>query len=86
MKAFRFQFHGDPHVSIVFHETRDKAVNSCVSTLLELNYEQSYMEALGLIKSRHRAPEYDALAKSQPKGRALDERYIKTLLKSEEEL
>ena len=68
MKVFRFQFHDWPYASIIFHETRDKAVNSAVLNLLELNYEQSYMEALRLIKSRRRAPEYDEVAKSQPQA------------------
>jgi hypothetical protein len=80
MKAFRLQFHDQPESTIVFHETRDKAVNVVIHNLLNVGYGSTYREAMARIKSRCRAPEYDEVAKSQPKGRSLDERYAKELL------
>ena len=80
MKAFRLQFHVRLKAQIVFHETRDKAVNVVIHSLLDVGYGSTYREAMARIKSRRRAPEYDEVAKSQPKGRSLDERYAKELL------
>jgi hypothetical protein len=80
MKAFRLRFHDQPENTIVFHETRDKAVNAVIHSLLTVGYGSTYREAMARIKSRRRAPEYDELAKSQPKGRSLDERYVKEFL------
>jgi len=80
MKAFRLQFHSWPESAIVFHETRDKAVNAAIYSILDVGYRSTYREAMAMIKSRRRAPEYDEIAKSQPQGRAIDERYAKELL------
>jgi hypothetical protein len=80
MKAFRLRLHNQPESTIVFHETRDKAVNVVIYDLLDVGYGSTYREALARIKSRRRAPEYDEVAKSQRPGRSLDERYAKELL------
>jgi hypothetical protein len=80
MKAFRLQFHSWPESAIVFHETRDKAVNAAIYSMLDVGYGSTYREAMARIKSRRRAPEYDEVAKSQRQGRSLDERYAKELL------
>jgi hypothetical protein len=86
MKAFRLEFHCWDEKAIVFHETRDKAVNAAISSMIEVGYGGTYREAMARIKSRRRAPEYDEVAKTQRQGHSLDERYAKALLKSEEEL
>ena len=80
MKAFRLQFHSWEESAIVFHESRDKAVNAVIDSLLDVGYGSTYREAMARIKSRRRAPEYDEVAKSQRPGRSLDESYAKELL------
>jgi hypothetical protein len=50
------------------------------STYREAMYSRPYKQAIAMIKSRRRAPEYDEGAKSQRKGHSLDERYAKELL------
>lgn len=80
MKAFRLQFHSWPESAIVFHETRDKAVNAAIYSMLDVGYDSTYREAMARIKSRRRAPEYDEVAKSQRKGSSLAESYARKLV------
>jgi hypothetical protein len=76
MKTFRFQFHDQPESAIVFHETRDKAVNSAIYSMLDVGYGSTYREAM------YSRPYKQAIAmvKSRQQGRSTDERYVKELL------